>query len=238
MFQGRRVADRAIRLSKVVERGAGFEIAIRRLHRHHPVDDGVQEVAGVDAGRDRVGRVELHAEMRAVVDRVEDGVEHCRSLGELGIGPDTRLVVVLDRQQDVQLDSQRKEGGDGIDDPLDALSRGDAGVCLTAHDPACGARAPESSGYAHELGLRVDFPGTLAGVRMREIGRSAHHRHLKAGFANRVSQPIDPRGTGVPEETRVKLETIDTEAASLIDPLVDRLGPLHHHLVEISLGES
>ena len=57
--------------AKVVERCAFDQVAVAGVHAHHAVGDGAEQVNGVVARNGGVGRVELHAEVSAVRDRVD-----------------------------------------------------------------------------------------------------------------------------------------------------------------------
>src|SRR6185437_1223046 len=73
--QVRGVADGAVRLPERVQGGTGREVAVRRLHGDDAADHALKEPGGVLARDDRIGRIELHAEAGALLDRVEEGKE-------------------------------------------------------------------------------------------------------------------------------------------------------------------
>ena len=58
------VAGRSVTGPQVVERRAGCQVAVGRVHRDHAVADLLQEGDGIEAADHRVGRIVLHAEMR------------------------------------------------------------------------------------------------------------------------------------------------------------------------------
>ena len=116
------------------------------MHADDAIGDAAQQRDRVVAGDDGVGRVVLHAEVRAVGMASSELEEDVLLLRELGVLPEAVLVVVLQAEHDVVLARDGQDLLDALDDPVEPLLAGStSGIALAgehAADRAGTAQAP------------------------------------------------------------------------------------------------
>ena len=233
MLEGGAVAGAAVGLLQVLERGAGFEIPIGRVHAHHAMPDLLEERQRIVAADDRVGRVVLDAEVR-VIDLLDDLEEHVLGLRELRVRPVAVLVVVLHAQHDVAFGRVLERRADALDGPLHALGARHARQSLAAERAAM----PQPERHRHVDGglLPLHLPPAFVGVRMREIGREAQQRGRLPRLLHHLAHA---RGAVRPErrqEAVVVLDALAAERLRITQPL-EVVHAAGTQLVEVALGE-
>ena len=117
---------------------------------------GLQQLDGIVAGDNRVGRVVLHAEVLAFGYRVQQFEEDIHLLREFGIAPKAVFIMILQAEDDAVFARDRQHLLNALDHPFQTLLAGDIRVALPAEHAADGARAAEQPGDADHLGFMLD----------------------------------------------------------------------------------
>src|SRR5262249_6254303 len=135
--------------------------------------------------------------------------------------PEAVLVVVLQTENDAVLPGHRQHGVDALDNPREPLFPAHAGVPLTAENAAHRTGTTEPASEADHLGYEI--AGTLAGMRfgVREVRRTAEHRHDEAGLVDRLADGIEVDGFEAGEEPLEHFEPVGVELFGHLDPVED-----------------
>src|SRR5579864_6497085 len=198
---------------------AAVEVAVGRLHcrhaRHHPIE----QLVGVLAGDDRVGRIILGLEPRRI-HPVENREVAAVALGEFRILPEAVLVVVLHAHHDARGLRVRLQLPEAIDDPFQCLVLLEAGPVLARQHAAV---LPAQLGrHAEHLAGTLDFLFPVGGVRLGEVGRIAEHRQFETPRRGRRADLLQGRRIERVEELRIELGAVEFERRGMVDPLEHR----------------
>src|SRR5271157_2162000 len=124
---------------------------------------------------------------------------------------------------------------DAVDDPGQTLLLADLRIALAGENPADRSGTAEPPGRADQFHLPVDRPLATVEVGVREVGRTAEHRHRKAGLVNRLAHTIDVRVVQTREEAIVHLQPVGIEGTGHVNPVEDRHRPVAGNLLDVAL---
>ena len=115
----------------------------------------------------------------------------------------------------------RNAGGDAVGGETHAFGVGEFGAALAAEDAAIGAA--ESVGHVDPALLFGDLGVAEGLVRVREVGRAAHHRDGHSEVGDLTAEDLPVGCVGHLEEARIELQALDVERGGEGEPL----GELH-----------
>ena len=186
------------------------------MHGHDALRDALEQFDRVVAGDVGVAGVVVHAE--AVGGQgVHQGAEDVHLLRELRVEPEVVLVVVLEDERHAAFLGMRDAGADAVGGEAHTFGVGELGATLAAKHAAVGPA--QRVGHVNPALLLGDLGVAKGLVRMREVGRAAHHRdgHPEVGDLTAEDRPVGL--VGHLEEARVEFQALNIERGGECEPL-------------------